>query len=284
MSFPNLRALTCSVAVFLAALILNGCAGTRMQMPQLSPVTRADMKVRFSEGLQPSLGVPIPQRSSFARQVADRVHLGARVMCGRLFGPEHQCDTRLATYRLTVAASDATVNAQIDSRGQITVFGGLIGRVGSEDELAAVLAHEYAHGLMGHVGKKMRNIATATLIGLAAGAVVGAKSDAPNDTGDAAEAGARIGMIAGTRAYSQAMENEADHLGLFILREAGFNLKAASHFHMRLLNERKFVQTGRDRHSLLYLRTHPGSKERIQKLIAAEKMIESGHTQPLWKR
>lgn len=80
------------------------------------------------------------------------------------------------------------------------------------------------------------------------------------------------------------MENEADHLGPFISNEAGYDPKAASHFHMRLLNEGRFVRNRKRNPTMLYIRTHPGSKERIQKLIGAESMIESGHVRPIWKR
>ncbi len=53
---------------------------------------------------------------------------------------------------------------------------------------------------------------------------------------------------------------------------------------MRLLDSRRFVKNPKQNLSLLYVRTHPGSKERIQKLMSAEKMIEAGHDRPLWKR
>lgn len=79
------------------------------------------------------------------------------------------------------------------------------------------------------------------------------------------------GLTAGLRVYSQAMENEADHLGLFILKEGGYCPKDASHSHVRLLNEQKSVRQRSDKPRLLYERSVPGSRERIQELVTRER-------------
>ncbi|MDE0105055.1 MAG: M48 family metallopeptidase [Bryobacterales bacterium] len=269
----------------LAVLSLGGCAGIRMQIPQMNPLTESAMEQRFQQGIPPSLNVPVGQRRDFARRTANAVHGAAVNVCNRVFGLDHQCTVRLSRYRLAVLEQSPTVNAQIDQKNNITLFGGLIGRVGSADELAAVLAHEYAHGLMGHVGRKIRNVALGSLVGTAVGAAVGAAvSDERGSASDGARTGEHYGRLAGFRAYSQAMENEADHLGLFILNEAGYDIKAASHFHMRLLNASRSLKNPKQSSTLLYIRTHPGSRERIQKLIGAEKMIETGHLKPIWKQ
>ena len=271
--------------VLAAGICLSGCAGIRMQMPRMTPITKASMQERFKEGIPESLNVPASDRRRLAFQAADSVHGAAITICNRLFGPEHGCAARLSRYRLTVLPNTPVVNAHIDINNHITVYGGLIRRVGSEGELAAVLAHEYAHGLMDHPRRTMRNVAVGTLVGMAAGAVVGAAAgDDSRDTAEGMRAGAEYGQLAGIRAYSQAMENEADHLGLFILNEAGYDPKAASHFHMRMLNEGRFARNRKRNPTTLYIRTHPGSRERIQKLIGAESMIESGHVRPIWKR
>ncbi|MDE0126096.1 MAG: M48 family metalloprotease [Bryobacterales bacterium] len=269
----------------LATFLLSGCAGIRMQIPQMTPYTKAAMVERFEEGIPPSLDLPADERQEFAHRAADPIHGAAITMCDRIFGPEQSCASRLSRYRLTVKPHSPVVSAHIDLKNNITVYGGLIRLVGSDDELAAVLAHEYAHGLLGHVRGKMQTIIVGTLVGMAAGAAAGAAaSDDPEDVADAAAIGAETGQLVGVRAYSQAMENEADHVGLFILREAGYEMGAASHLHMRFLNAARSASSGKEDPALLYIRTHPGSRERIQKLIGAECMIEAGHLRPLWKR
>ncbi|MCY4189641.1 MAG: M48 family metalloprotease [Bryobacterales bacterium] len=214
--------------------------------------------------------------------IHQRTKAAASRVCARMFGEAYQCPQRLDRFRVGVKMSPA-VNAYIDANSNITVLSGLMARAGSEDEIAAVLAHEYAHGLMRHIAKKRRNATSAALTGLLAGAVVGAKERESDNVGDWMRVGANIGSQVGALVYSQAMENEADHLGLFILDEAGYNPKAASHFHMRMLNARRFVRNREDEASLLYIRTHPGHKERIQKLVATEALIQQGLRQPVWK-
>ena len=254
-----------------------------MQMPRLTPYTQTLMQERFSEGIPRSLEVPTHEREGFTRDVAAHVHAGAVNVCNRLFGPEHGCAARLSRFRIHVLPHSRVFNAGIDGQKRIYVFGGLVRKVGSRDELASVLAHEYAHGLMNHPQRSARNRALGMMIGAAVGATVGEMTDDENDTGDYADAGMRIGLTIGNRVYSQAMENEADHLGLFIMNEAGFDLRAASHMFMRMMNERRFIRNDLYLRSF-YLRTHPGEKERIQKLVSAEKMIEGGQRKPQWKR
>ena len=73
--------------------------------------------------------------------------------------------------------------------------------------------------------------------------------------------GSQVGLTAGQRVYNRAMENEADHLGLFILQETGYGPKGASHSHVRLLNERKSIRHRSDKVRFLYERSHLGSRE-----------------------
>ena len=274
------RLMTLILALIVATL--SGCAGTKMQVPQVSPNTRTAMEERFKDGIPPSMRMPEEDMLSALDRIDHRIKAAASRVCTRMFGQSYLCPQRLDRFSVR-AVQSPIVNAYIDAHSRITMFSGLMARAGSEDEIAAVLAHEYSHGLMGHVAKGAQNSALATLTGMAVGAAVGAKTKDPNDIGHWMRLGTNIGSQVGLRIYSQAMENEADHIGLFILSEAGYNVKAASHFHMRMLNERKFVRNRTERANLLYVRTHPGHKERIQKLVATEAQIGSGLKQPVWK-
>ena len=84
--------------------------------------------------------------------------------------------------------------------------------------------------------------------------------------------GSQVGQTAGPRVYSQAMENEADHPSLLILTEAGHGPKDASHSDFGLLNGRKSVRLRSDKARLLYERSYPGSRARIQELVATEEI------------
>lgn len=271
-----------SSILVLIAVAASSCAGIKMQIPQVSPITRTAMQERFKDGIPPSMRMPEEDMLGALDQINHRIKAAASRVCTRMFGEAYLCPQRLDRFEVRAVRSPV-VNAYIDANSRITMFSGLMARAGSHGEIAAVLAHEYSHGLMGHVAKGAQNSALATLTGMAVGAAVGAKTKDPNDLGDWMRLGTNIGSQAGMRIYSQAMENEADHIGIFILSEAGYNVEAASHFHMRMLNERKFVRNRKEQANLLYVRTHPGHKERIQKLVATEALISGGLRQPIWK-
>lgn len=202
------RPIQLKMYAILATILLGGCADIRMQIPQMTPYTKAVMLERFEEGIPPSLDLPADEWQRFARRAAGPIHGAPITMCDRIFGPEHGCASRLSRYRVTVKPQSPVVNAHIDLKNTITVYGGLIRLVGSDGELAAVLAHEYAHGQLGHVRGKMQKIIVGTMVGMAAGAAVGAAAgDDPDDVAEAATIGAETGQLAG-RAGLQSGDGE----------------------------------------------------------------------------
>jgi predicted Zn-dependent protease len=159
-----------------------------------------------------------------------------------------------------VVVDDETINAFAASGGFILVNKGLVKAAKSEDELAAVLAHEVAHTVRGHaigsiqkarmagVYKEMLN-STVQLdeqqLGTLTKAFEGAMDDMIN------------GMV--VKGYSKDTEFEADKVGLKILADAGYDPQAF----IRLL-ETLEKKTGGG--SGGFSATHPTAKERIAKL------------------
>ncbi len=74
---------------------------------------------------------------------------------------------------------------------------------------------------------------------------------------------------------------EADHLALFIVDEAGYDVRKAMRVMVRLL--RLGSQAGAAGR-VGFLETHPTSEERIMKLLATEQMIQEGAKRPNWKQ
>ena len=126
----------------------------------------------------------------------------------------------------------------------------------------------------------MKNRLAGVLIGAVLGAAVGAKTDNPSWV----DLGVRAGFEAGSLAFSRSMELEADHLGVFILHEAGYDMKAATDFHVRLRNYvASGVSTGVNGF-LGFMSTHPPPERRIDKLIATEAQIQAGARSPSWMK
>jgi predicted Zn-dependent protease len=159
-----------------------------------------------------------------------------------------------------VIVDDDTINAFAAPGGFILVNKGLIKAAKTEDELAAVLAHEVAHTVRGHaigsikksrmsgVYKEMLNN-TVKLDAEQLGTLTKAFEGALDDMIDS--------MV--VKGYSRDTEFEADRVGIHILAEAGYDPQAF----LRLLETLEKQQGGGKGG---FSATHPSAKDRIAKL------------------
>lgn len=162
-----------------------------------------------------------------------------------------------------VIVDDESVNAFAASGGFILVNKGLIKAAKTEDELAAVLAHEVAHTVRGHalgsikkarmagVYKEMLN-STVQLdeqqLGTLTKAFEGAMDDMINS------------MV--VKGYSRDTEFEADKIGIQILADAGYDPQAFIRL-LQAIDKKVGSAKGGG-----FGATHPSAKDRIAKLKA----------------
>lgn len=125
-----------------------------------------------------------------------------------------------------------------------------------DEELANVLAHEYAHNIMSHVAKTQQNVAIGGILGTVIDA--GLNSQGIDTGGQLGQFGAQTGLLR----YSVGFEREADYIGLYILKRAGYNPDGALNFwrKMSVANES----------SIDTAVTHPTNPERF---VAMKKTI-----------
>ncbi len=151
-------------------------------------------------------------------------------------------------------------NAFAGPGANVFVNRGLITSLDTVDELAGILGHEIAHAVCRHVSQmversKLMNIGT--LAGVLAGVIVGVGGGA--DVGQAVAIGSLAAGQTAMLAYSRENETEADQKGLVYIKEASFDPKG-------LLTGLEKIRA-RDWYGSEsipdYLKTHPGSKERI---------------------
>ena len=121
--------------------------------------------------------------------------------------------------KVRVDTDKRNINAFADDDDNVGVYGGLVHHMGTDAEIAGVLAHEFAHIMYGHVGKKKINAIVGGLIfgSLALAASVGSGEDGQQLIRDATE----LGWDIGSTAYSPEMEIEADRTAVYILHKAG---------------------------------------------------------------
>lgn len=156
-------------------------------------------------------------------------------------------------YRLSVSDD---INSQADGKN-IIINTGMMRFVESDDELAVVMAHEFAHNLMGHVKAQKNNATIGMLIGITADAI--ADTQGINMGGEMTKAGKEIGALR----YSVDFEREADYIGLYVMARAGYDVKYAPKLWRRMSIENP--------EGIYNSTTHPSNAERF---LALQKAIE----------
>ena len=165
------------------------------------------------------------------------------------------CDRRELVYTFAVI-EDTDVNAFSLPGGYVFLNSGLVKEAGSDDELAAVIAHEVAHIAARHAVKRYESglgLQLATLATLAA------------RQGEAAK-GLGVAAQAAQLAYARQDELDADQLGVKYMKAAGFDPKAILTFLQKLQgldrDKTRYLPRGVVRPQ--YALTHPYVPDRMR--------------------
>lgn len=167
----------------------------------------------------------------------------------------------LIDYRVTIV-EDKELNAFTLPNGQIYFYTGLIDAAGSDDELAAVMAHEIGHNARMHVLRMQKKGSVLNIAGMAA---MVAMLLGRNGANVAAMAPYVLTGIAS--GYQEGYEKEADAAAIPEMIAAGYNPSALVTFMNRMAEE----EERRPKVELGIYQTHPASPERA---AAAKAEIE----------
>ena len=154
---------------------------------------------------------------------------------------------------------DRSVNAFALPGGYLGVHLGLIGVVGTRDELASVLAHELSHVTQRHVARLLTQQSKQTPLVL--GTMVLAALAAAKNPG-AAQAlmvGGQALAVQNQLNFSRDMEREADRIGFGLMAPAGFAPQGFVGMFDKLQQANRLNDNG----SWPYLRSHPLTSERM---------------------
>jgi predicted Zn-dependent protease len=215
---------------------------------------------------------------------ADEIELGNGVTAGVLGAAKLHPDANLQRYVNRVgkwvamhsARADLpwsfgviegdSINAFAMPGGSVLVSHGLVKRLGSESELAAVLAHEIAHVVLKHQLKAIQSSlnseawaglgkeAAGQAIGRRGGDAFGLKSAAASAGVDAVKNGVFL------RPLDRGMEYEADRLGVVLATRSGYDPYGMVAV-MQMLMQEKGDGSGADVFS-----THPAPSDRMAEL------------------
>lgn len=256
-------------AIFLF-LPLSGCAGAAYQLPSVQ-----DSELRLMEEKVASSRKPLKtyERSDkkyrqIVSSITNRLVDKAKPLCDLSEYPE--------CFFQAVYSNEDTVNAFASDGYKITLYRGLLQYLKTDDEIAAVIAHEMGHHLAHHNEETEQNVAAGAAVSgiLTAVLLAAANSNNPyyspyqqqqdsQTVENMMQAGAQIGLIS----YSKEQEREADLLAAYLLARAGYNLQRAENL-LFILGDLP-GDKGKSRASLTD--THPAS---IERLVAWEKAIQ----------
>jgi hypothetical protein len=129
----------------------------------------------------------------------------------------------------------------------IVVNYGMMKFVRGDDELAAIVGHEMAHNVRGHIRDKSTNsVIGAVLVDLPIAVLTGLRT--------------RVGERMGVNAFSQQYEAEADYVGLYFSARAGYDIHHVADLWRRLALE--------DPDGISMGTTHPCTSKRVVEITA----------------
>jgi predicted Zn-dependent protease len=162
-------------------------------------------------------------------------------------------DRSTLPFHFTVLDNDQ-INAFATPGGYLFFYTGILRMMETEDELAAVMAHEISHVVGRHSVKTIQ-----TYYGGAIAANILLGDQAEKEIGQITE----IVFGLALRGYGRSNEHEADEYGLHYMTKAGYNPQA-----MVTMFEKLAAASG-DRESNFFeglLSTHPDTKDRISRI------------------
>lgn len=246
------------IAFIMALVAIAGYYGSRSFNPVTEEVQHVDItpEQEVALGLQAApemaqqFGGLHPDQQ--AQALVDR-------LCDELVEKSAAKDTPYE-YECHVLADEETVNAFALPGGQVFITAGLMGKLATEGQLAAVLGHEIGHVVARHSAE---HIAKQKLTQGLTGAAVIATYD-PSDS--ASRGNAAVAMVIGqlvNMRFGRQDELESDRLGVRFVSEAGYDPRAMIEV-MRILE----ASAGGGRQPELFS-THPNPANRISQLQAA---------------
>jgi predicted Zn-dependent protease len=163
-------------------------------------------------------------------------------------GGDHCPDMRVYTVRTSL------FNASMAPNGMMQVWTGLLLRMENEAQLAAVIGHEIGHYLQRHSLERLRDAraksAFATL--MAPFGLVGLVG--------------QMGALASLLAFSREHENEADRIGLALMKKAALDAREAAKVWANVRAELAAGPGGDPAQRSVMMATHPGIAERQSEL------------------
>lgn len=168
---------------------------------------------------------------------------------------------------------DPSINAFTGPDGYIGINSGLILKVQSESQLAAVMSHELSHAIQQHIMQSLEKQKKLQLVNIAAILAAAVIATQNPSAGMGALTSASAGSYQYFFNYSRGYESEADRIGIQTLSNAGFNPQGMPDMLKLMLKEDRLNDLGFSQ----YLRTHPITESRLTDVQNRAANMKSNH-------
>jgi predicted Zn-dependent protease len=234
--------------------VLAGCAVSDRQV-----IEQAD---QAHSGLQPAV-VRDPELADYIQRLGDRIVEAAREADRNRVGPDAHFKDEDRHWMFSDRmqfhfVNSETMNAFTTGGEHMYIYTALFRACEDENDLAAVMAHEYAHVYGRHVQKgtqRQYGVIGAALAAGAAGAFIGGKENAAQYGTLGAGAAAALGQVAGAT-FTRRDEAEADKYGFLFYTHAGWDPMDFGHFFQIMIDR------GMDK-GVAFLSDHPTLASRV---------------------
>ncbi|HEV8605725.1 MAG TPA: M48 family metalloprotease [Tepidisphaeraceae bacterium] len=217
-----------------------------------------------------------PQLESYFQRLGTRIIAGAKTYDAEASKKEENkwMFSKDMEFHLV---NSKTLNAFTTGGEHMYIYNQLFQEAKTEDELVAVMAHEYAHVYRRHVQQGM-NRQYAILGAAAAAGAAGYGLGGNEKGGEYAGLGAGVAMMAGQfvgMSYTRKDEAEADEYGFNFYTRAGWDPKKFGDFFQHMIE--KGYDKGPD-----YLSDHPSLKSRLE--VARQRAEQVERQASKWRR
>lgn len=242
----GLGALGAACALTIVAALFSACSKAPITgRPQLLLVPESQVEQMGDQAFSQIVGKTKVAGDTASAERVQRI--GERIAA--VAGGENE-------WTFVVLDEPKTINAWALPSGQVGVYTGLLNLGLSDDELAAVMAHEIGHVIAQHARERVSQ-EVGYKLGLALFDGQGVLTPAGRQLADIAF-GLGVGLP-----YSRKQESEADLIGLNLMARAGYNPRAA----LSLWQKMRQAEDGA--RPPAFLSTHPPTEQRLRDIEAA---------------
>lgn len=243
----------------IAVMLLTACAKPVTQAPKINQGLLEQERAAQQAALDAQNGnqkiklLSADEINARMARVTPRIQQEGEKVCEYLHNTSKGC-----TYPFEVV-NDNVLNAWADGR-KVYITPAMVSFAANDEELAVVLAHEYAHNILNHPQGAARNAAVGGIAGILADRLAASQGYEVGDTFQ------KLGTDYGAYKYSVPFEQEADYVGIYIMGRAGYNIQGMENFW------RKFTLYSPN--GLYTSLTHPSNPQRVVAIQSTVTEIE----------